>query len=288
MVDDVQLFWLALAGFWLFDNLVLVPKGHDYLKFGMSGRLRYEPGARLQARSRDLVFLNPLDPFDRLILTAQIAGPVPPLQFRASQRVLRAGLAHVNRLSWAGSCYLLVVVLLASASPWLDFGHVLLGLALAHAATWATTLAILILGRQSLHLAPHQIFSLAAEAVLVPGHVVNMAKRVGRKHTLPVPGLSLGLRSLRRMKDNPQRELFTQQFVRRLEDVALDMGLDFPAIEATSSDGGESSEALRAPPGQAPDAATGGGNFRAPESDLHAWFQEARKCLTTSVKSVGR
>jgi hypothetical protein len=82
---EILLFWVVTAGFLIADNLVLLPAGRDYLRFGMRGRLVYSAATRLEARGRELVMLNPLDLFHRAAVTTRGLGPVTSSGVNAGQ-----------------------------------------------------------------------------------------------------------------------------------------------------------------------------------------------------------
>jgi hypothetical protein len=278
---DVALFWAVLAGLLWFDNLVLVPRGGDCMKFDGTGRLWYEPSRRLQARGRDLVLLNPLNPFDRLVLTQRAVGPLAAAPWRSSQKQVRQSVGGLNRLSWLGSGYLVLLLALAVSSLYTYFGLVLALLACTHLLVWGMSLRVLVQHRAVIDLTRYQVFTLAIEALLVPGYLVNLAKRVGLKRTLDLPALSLGLRKARRMADDPARELYCLRLLGRLDEVAFDLGLSpgeqsvdaHPATGAPRDDfHAFSPQAAAMPPGPA-----------LPRPALLAWMEDARKCLTTSV-----
>ena len=263
MAHEIALFWLVLAGLLFFDNLVLVPAGGDHLRFGRKGKLHYDPGARLEARRRDLVLLNPLNPFDRIALTQRCIGSLTRAQWRSSVRRVKASLGAVNHLSALGSVYLLMLILLAAASLKFYFGAVLLALGVVHASTWLLALLVLVCERKALQLSASRLSLLAFESLLVPGYLVNLGKRVWFKHALELPGLTLGLRQLKRMKDENEQALYHLRLSQRLDEVVLAMGL------------GEDRASNRA-------EATA-----APETTLKTWVQEARHCLTTSAPAAG-
>jgi hypothetical protein len=251
---EVALFWLLLAGFLVADNLVLVPAGGDFLKFGRRGRLHYLPGLRLQARGRDLVLLNPLNPFDRIALTSRSGGRAQARAWRASRQQLRAGLAGANALGWLGCAYLGAWLLLAVLSWHLHFGVVLATLGLCHLLAWALGLALLLRHRLAWRLSGSQAFSLAAEALFVPAYTLNLGKRVWYRQRLDLPALTLGLWRLKRMPETPDKALYAQQLAERLDGWALDHDTDNPAAQPAWP---------------------------------RTWLMEARACLKASTPSAG-
>ena len=249
-----------LAGLLFFDNLVLLPSGGDYLKVGREARLVYEPKLRFKIRRRDLVLLNPLNPFDRLVTTTHAIGTVTAGQLRAARKLLRTSLRAVRLLSWLGSGYLVVLLVLAAVSMKFYFGAILLVLAATHAVFWAASIAVMASQRQALNISAARVTGLAFEALLVPGYLVNLSKRVWFKQTLNLAALTVGLRSVRHMPLD-SRELYCLRMASRLDDVAYELGL--PLDEAARGTAN---------------------NFT--DSTL-IWLTEARKCLTASHPLAG-
>jgi hypothetical protein len=265
---DIALFWTVLFGFLIADSFALAPLGGDFLRFGASGRLRYEPGVRLKFRGRDLVLLNPLNPFDRVVLTRHAAGNLTPLQWRSTRKAVRTPLRALNAMSALGSAYLVSMMVLAGASSGMGFGVVLSLLAAVHLVAWSASVTILLARRKTFGLPTARALSLVVEALFVPGYTVNLSKRVWYRRVLDVPAMAWGLRSLQRMTDPSMRELYCHQMSGRLDDVVAELGL----LE---------SEQAAAPPGPSPV------DTSPHRRSLNDWVGEARQCLTKSAPQGG-
>lgn len=259
MAQEIALFWLVLAGFLLADNLVLVPKGGDYLRFGMKGRLRYDPAIRLEALRRDLVLLNPLNPFDRIALTPRVAGELNAGQLRTARRLVRSSLAPLNRLSWMGTFYLAGLVVLLAFSWSMHFSLILTALAALHLSAWLIGSLIAALHRDGLHLSGARVASLIVEGLFVPAYTLNLGKRAWYKQRLDLPAMSFGLRALKRMPDDADRELYAFRMGKRLDALAQEW---------------ESAGERAGDPAPLPEK-------------LGPWVREARACLTASAPSTG-
>lgn len=282
-MSETLLFWAVLSCLLFIDNLVLLPGDADYLRFNGSGRWRYEPGLRLQVRQRDLILLNPLDPFDRMAQTNSAIGKLTPQLLRVSRQRVRSTLRHINLLSLIGSGYLLALAGLAGASIWLYFGDVLLTLLLVHLAIWIAAVAVLFNNRQALCLSRFRAFSLSLEAFLVPGYLVNLGKRVWYRQTLDLPALTVGLRQLKRMPIDSARELYAMQISRRLDELAVDLNIDNdPPLPLDKNDTMVPSAAV-----VQKIAKTATSSNEAQSEELRDWFKEARQCLTILVQVAG-
>lgn len=283
MAYEVLLFWAVLAALLCVDNLVLLPSSGDYLRFSKSGRWGYDPGFRLQAHQRDLVVLNPLNPFDRIAITNSAIGNLEPRMLRVANRQMRSTLYSINLLSWIGSGYLLVLTALSAASIWFYFGNILLALLVVHLLTWVVAVAFLIISREILCLTRFRVFSLALEACLVPGYLVNLGKRVWYRRTLNLPALAFGLRQLRRMPIDSTRELYSSQLGRRLEDVGFELNIDDDSpndesiVSPAPASGNHRKQTATASTSQA----------KAQREALRNWIKKARLCLATSAQVDG-
>lgn len=246
----VALFWAVLWGFVLADNVVLLPRGRDALRWGRSGRLRYADGARVEVLGRDLLCLNPLDPFDRIAITTREGGVLRAADYRAASKRVRAGHRTANRLSWLGALYLALLLALTVASWRLAFVQVLIALAVVHVTAWAVVCVIVVpqRARLSLGLGNETTFKLLAEAVFVPAYTLGIAKRIGVRTRLDIPALGVGLRQLDAPGEAATRARLAFTLSQRLEDLAA-----------------------RA------DAGSG---------ELQPWLDEARTCLKDLMRSM--
>lgn len=223
MVSEIVLFWAVAAGFLIVDNLRLIPSGGDYLRFGRKGALRYEPGARLEARGRDLIFLNPLNLFHRAALTSSVLGRLEPKQLRAARQTVRSAVPTLNLLSWLGTLYLVLAVALASLSMRFSFALVLASFLGVHLVFWALSVGVLVWRRKQLGLTGRQVAVFVAEGFFVPAYTINLGKRLWFKHTLDLPAMTLGLWQGKSLRDERDKELFVHQLSQRLD--LLETGL---------------------------------------------------------------
>jgi hypothetical protein len=203
MTSEVVAFWAVLLLFLLADNIARAPAGCDGLRCGRRGSLHYDAGTRLQLRGREAFWLNPLNPFDRLLPTTACAGQLRPAALRQAGRTVRQALPWLNRLSVVGAVYLVLLAVLVAASQRLYFGVVLALLGGLHLTAWTVSLTLLWRGRYALPINGPRRWALAAEALFVPAYTINLAKRVLRHTPQELPALALGLRQWRRSRHQP-------------------------------------------------------------------------------------
>ena len=216
MQTEIVLFWVVAAGFLFADNLVLLPAGRDYLRFGMRGRFAYSAATRLEARGRELVMLNPLNLFDRAAVTTRGLGPVTVFRLRAARRQVAQCLPTLNTFAWLGYAYLLCAVGLASLSFAMHFGSVLATFLVTHLIFAVVSTIVLARRRKILRLSGYQTLVFAIEAMLVPAYTINLGKRLWSKQMLDLPAMSLGIRQAKRTRDEVERELAMHQLRERL------------------------------------------------------------------------
>ncbi len=256
-MNQVALFWALLLGFLVVDNLVLVRGGSDVLRFGRAGRLRFHARARMHLLGAELIVLNPLNPFDRLLRSSLAAGPLLPQQLRPARRGLRAELPALNALAWLGSAYLLGLAALLLLSLRLPFVLVL-GMMLAlHGTAWLLASLLLLRHRERLGLEPWSCAALLAEALFVPGYTINLGKRIGYRRVLALPAFAYGLHELKRMPAGDGRELQALRMLERLDEMSFVLDLDNPRAGSQGA------------------------------SALQQWRREAKACLTTLASSSG-
>lgn len=255
MIHEITLFWAVVAGFLVADNFLLIPRGGDFLRFDRSGAFKYEPLSRLEAMGRDLVFLNPLNLFDRAAITSSCIGQINASQFRKARRKVRSALPRLNVFAWVGYVYLLAAVVLAVASTRVGFESVLFAFIACHAVFWLLSTLMLLAWRHDLALTGYQVFVYAAEALFVPAYNINMSKRLWFRHALDLPAFALGLRQLKFVKDESSREVYVYTLGKRLDDLEDDLEIEGP-------EGDVSVDKYSA------------------RADLN-WLKEARSCLTS-------
>ena len=246
-----MLFWVVAAGFLIADNLVLLPAGRDYLRFGRRGRLVYSAATRLEARGRELVMLNPLNLFHRAAVTTQVLGPLTVSGFRVARRQVAQCLSTLNAFAWLGYAYLTCAVGVASMSFATNAGSVLASFLMIHLIFTVVSTILLVRRRRTLQLSSYQTLVFAVEALLVPAYTINLGKRLWSKQVLDLPAMSLGIRQARRMRDESEREFARHQLLERLK--LLELGLagddvDEPNESAVASVGRKMDEAQQRSP----------------------------------------
>lgn len=216
MPGEIVLFWVVATGFLIADNVVLLPAGCDYLRLKASGRFVYDASARLEARGRELVMLNPVNLFHRAAVTTRTLGRVDRRTFRAERQGVLRALSTLNLLSWMGYAYLAATVALASLSFALYFGTVLALFLMLHLVCWAAMSALLVRRRRRLMLSGPKTWVLVIEALLVPAYTINLGKRVWAQRRVDLPAMTLGIRQARRTRHDADRELLVHQLLQRL------------------------------------------------------------------------
>lgn len=278
MPHETALFWLVVAGFLFFDNLIIVPHGCELLRFGRHGHLRYDASSKLTAAGREFVLLNPLNLFDRGLVTTRCFGDVDPRQWRRGRFLLGSFLPTLNAFSLMGYVYMVLVAGLAYISFEIGFTPALIAFVALHVVVWLISVIVLVVQRSQLQLTGYETFSYAAEAIFVPAYLMNMGKRLIYKRKVGISALGLGLRTLKRLEGEDDRALLTLRLKERLEMLEVSQG-----HESAHEDTNDSR--ARAKIGGGDDAGfdTGGAGVAVPSqlTPTQRWILEVKTCLTT-------
>jgi hypothetical protein len=273
MSSETAIFWLVVAAFLFFDNLIIVPNGCDLLRLGRDGVLRYEASSRLTAGGREVVLLNPLNLFDRALVTTTCFGNVDRLKWRDVRAPITAALPILNIFCAIGYLYLVLVVFLPIVSFWSGFTLALIGFVTLHLVTWLVAAAVFIFGRHQLQLRASEALGSAAEALFVPGYLINLGKRLLYKKRVDVSSLGIGLRDLKRFKDCDDREELALKLLRRLEELEITFG-----HEVDEDCLGRAAAPMSVEPGNFVPKSEAG---RPMLNGTQQWIQEVRICLKT-------
>jgi hypothetical protein len=278
-LSDEHLFWLVLLSFWVVENGVLLPSGSDYLRVSSRGRIRYDPAQRLQVLGRDLVFSNPLNPFDRILVTSAIGGPIQRAAYKELLQTVKLKQAPSDLLSWIGCIYLLMLVLHLGASTAVHFGSVLMSLLACHVLLLVAVGYVVMQNRSALMLTPVRVAGLLLELLLVPGYMPNIGKRLWAREKANVPALAIGLRVVSSKGRDDLDVLSLHRLSARLSEYALTTGY----VPGTESSGQSPSDTLQRDCAMVASGHLGSSNAAANS----AWIEEAELCLKTLVPTDG-
>lgn len=270
MPSETALFWLVVAAFLFFDNLIIVPQGCDLLRFGRRGKLRYEASSRLSAAGKEIVLLNPLNLFDRGLVTTRCFGDVDPRQWRQGRALVSSALPTLNGFSSLGYAYMVIVVFLAALSFRIGFTPALIGFVVLHLVVWSVAVAALVVRRRQLQLTGYETFSSAAEALFVPAYLMNLGKRLIYKKRVAISALGLGLRELQRTVDEDDRAGLTLKLASRLDVLEMTQGHEADEGATDSADPRDT---------RAGDLGAAGAAELNHLNATQQWIMEARTCL---------
>jgi hypothetical protein len=272
MPNETAVFWLVVAAFLFFDNLIIVPHGCELLRFGRRGHLRYDASSRLSAAGKEMVFLNPLNLFDRGLVTTRCFGDVEPRKWRQGLELVHAALPTLNGFSTMGYVYLVLVVVLAALSFRIGFTPALIGFVGLHLLVWVAAVVVLIVRRRQLLLSGSGVLGAAAEALFVPAYLMNLGKRLVYKRRVGISALGLGLRQLKRTVNEDDRDGLALKLSGRLELLEMTQGQE---VDEASRDDTSPWDTRLGELGAAGAAAM------ANLSATQQWIMEAKACLKT-------
>lgn len=272
MPNETALFWLVVAAFLFFDNLIIVPQGCELLRFGRRGLLRYDAASRLSAAGREMVLLNPLNLFDRGLVTTTCFGDVDPRKWRQGRELVNTALPTLNGFSSMGYVYLVLVVFLAALSFQIGFTPALIGFVGLHLLVWTAAAVGLVVRRRQLLLSGSGLVGAAAEALFVPAYLMNLGKRLIYKKRVGISALGLGLRQLKRTVDEDDRDELALKLSSRLEMLEMTQGHE---VDEGSPESSNPMDTL------AGDLVAAGAEMLAQLSATQQWIMEAKACLKT-------
>ena len=221
MPSEALLFWLVLLGFLLVENLAFIEPGHEILKVSRRGKLHYPAAARLEFGVKEALFLNPLNLFDRHVVTSNVTGITAPHDYLSMARHIRFTAKNLQPLVWIGYAYLAVIAVAAFMTFRFSFEVVVLPFLSGHFLFWLLAIFTLVLSAKNLALKRSSLIGLSIECLLVPAYVVNLSKIVLRQQRISLGALAIGVRSCKKCASPDERELLIYQMNSRLHDLQL-------------------------------------------------------------------
>lgn len=282
MPYEVAFFWLVIGAFLCFDNLIIIPRGCDLLRLGRRGLLRYDSSSRLTAAGREVVLLNPLNLFDRGLVTSRCFGDIEPRLWRQGRFMVVSVLPTLNILSRVGYVYLVFVVGLAYLSFKIGFTPALVAFIGLHLIVWCLCVGVMLAQRRNLQLTGYELLSYAAEALFVPAYLINLGKRLLNKRRVEISALGLGLRTLKQLADEDERSMLAARLNERLEVLEMAQGQE-AAPDGIAANRGVDQAGKKGAVDQAGKAEMGAADGAAQTylTDTQQWIMMAKTCLTT-------
>lgn len=201
-MKETLLFWVTLLAFLLFDNLIVVAKGKDCLSISRRGRPYYKSRQRNSFAGRDVVFLNPINLFDRFISTERVTLGEDAHQYKRELRSIESLARDLNSFAYLGYLYLLYLVTNCYLSFVFGFEAVVINLLVGHALIWICAVVFVLLLFRGQELPKGKVISVLVEAFFVPAYLVNLNKKLLHLRESNICAIRLHIRALKRVAED--------------------------------------------------------------------------------------
>jgi len=201
-MKETLLFWVTLLAFLVFDNLIVVAKGKDCLSISRRGRPYYRSRQRNSFAGRDVVFLNPVNLFDRIISTERVTLGEDAHRYKRELRSIESLARDLNSFAYLGYLYLLYLVANCYLSFVFGFEAVVINLLVGHALIWICAVVFVLLLFRGQELPKGKVISVLVEALFVPAYLVNLNKKILRLRESSICALRLHIRALKRVAED--------------------------------------------------------------------------------------
>ena len=200
-MKETLLFWVILAAFLVFDNLLAVAKGKDCLSISWRGKPYYKSRQRNNFAGRDVVFLNPINLFDRIVISERVTLEEDVRQYKKELRSIESLSTDLNPFAYLGYIYFTYLGFNCYLSFLFGFESVVLNLIVGHLLAWICSVLLVLLLFRSQDLPKGGVISALFEALFVPAYLINLNKKILRLRQSKLSALRLHIRSLKRASD---------------------------------------------------------------------------------------
>lgn len=200
-MKETLLFWVTLLAFLVFDNLIALSKGKDFLSISRQGRPYYKSRQRNSFVGRDVVFLNPINLFDRVISTERVTLSEEPQRYKLELRSIESLAIDLNCFAYLGYLYLIYLLANCYLSFLFGFEAIVIHLLVGHAVFWLSALVFVFMFLRVQDLPKGKVISVLIEAFFVPAYLVNLNKKLLRLRESDICSLRLHVRAVKRLAD---------------------------------------------------------------------------------------
>jgi len=201
-MKETLLFWVTLLAFLVFDNLIVIAKGKDCLTISRRGRPYYKSRQRNSFAGRDVVFLNPINLFDRVISVERVTLSEDTRRYKRELRLLESLARDLNPFAYLGYLYFLYIIINCYLSIVFSFEAIVVNLLVGHILIWICAVVFVFLFLRAHELPKGKVVSILVEALFVPAYLVNLNKKFLRLRESDICALRLHIRALKRVADD--------------------------------------------------------------------------------------
>ena len=197
-MKETLLFWVTLSAFLVFDNLIAIARGKDCLSISRRGKPYFKSRQRNTFAGRDVLFLNPLNLFDRVIIVERVTLKEDPHHYKKELRSIESLARDLNPFAYLGYLYFLYLGVNCYLSFLFGFEAVVLYLLVGHMSVWLCSVVFVLLLFRYQDLPRGGVISALFEALFVPAYLVGLNKKILRLRHSKICALRLHIRKLNR------------------------------------------------------------------------------------------
>lgn len=201
-MKETLLFWVTLSAFLVFDNLLAVARSNDCLSISRQGKPYFKSRQRNSFAGRDVVFLNPFNLLDRVIITERVTPKEDVRQYKKELRSIESLAKDLNPFVYLGYVYFAYLGFNCYLSFLFGFEFVVLNLIVGHLSVWCFSVLLVLLLFRSQNLPKGGVTSVLFESLFVPAYLVNLNKKLLRLKHSEICALRLHIRGLKRASDD--------------------------------------------------------------------------------------
>jgi hypothetical protein len=178
MIRETLLFWTLLLAFLFIDNIITLANGKDALSFDRKGKPYYKFRQRNKFGNRNIILLNPLNLFDRIVSANELTLRDEKYQYKRDLRSIKFLAINTNSFVYLGYFYLFYLIINCYLSFALSFEAVVLNILIGHIVAWLCSAFVFALLYKQLSLPLGSVSILLAEALFVPAYLINLGKKI--------------------------------------------------------------------------------------------------------------
>lgn len=201
-MNETLLFWLVLFSFLIFDNLIVIQQGKDFISIKKSGALFYKCRTRAGILRKEIIVLNPFNLFDRVVAAESLTMAEHKYHYKEQLKTFRKYVKSLNIFIAIGWAYLLCLLVACYFSFIVNFNFVVVPLLVCHFIAWISSSIAIVLWNKNRTFKTATVAIQIIENLLVPAYIVNLNKKFISHTSLELSSLRFYMRNLKRTKED--------------------------------------------------------------------------------------
>jgi len=200
-MNETLLFWIILSGFLLLDNFVILSGGKDFLSVTRKGKASVEFRQRGAYFGKDVIFLNPINLFDRVIICPELTLFEDRILYKKEIRWLESITKKLNGFVYLGYVYVLFLMANCYLSFRFGFQAVAMNLLVGHLIMWLCSIALATWIFKNGIVPKSVLITTFAEVLFVPAYLLNINKRLLRVKEFKFSALRKKIRNIKKTSE---------------------------------------------------------------------------------------